>query len=302
MILKLCLFQVRKAYRKKALDCHPDKNPDNPKAAELFHELSKALEILTDEKARSVYDKYQQAKRATQIRNNQLDAKRRKLKDDLEERERQATYNVVEKKFVNVEDQLKAEVDRLRKEGSKLLEEEQRYLREQIFQAKQARINSKRKFILNLDLFSHLYVCTNPSIFISVWEPGKHQIKISWKASKSDPSNGGYSEETLRRFLSKYGDISELIISSTKKGSGLVEFKTREASEMAIAYERGDLNNPLTLKWIGNPPSSQSQQQQILPENVVNNNDFESLVLRQLRQAEERKRLIAQMQNDDEEP
>lgn len=45
-------FQIKKAYRKKALTCHPDKNPNNPKAAELFHELSKALEILTDEKAR----------------------------------------------------------------------------------------------------------------------------------------------------------------------------------------------------------------------------------------------------------
>lgn len=45
-------FQIKKAYRKKALTCHPDKNPDNPRAAELFHELSRALEILTDTKAR----------------------------------------------------------------------------------------------------------------------------------------------------------------------------------------------------------------------------------------------------------
>lgn len=45
-------LQVKKAYRKKALKCHPDKNPDNPKAAELFHQLTRALEILTDESAR----------------------------------------------------------------------------------------------------------------------------------------------------------------------------------------------------------------------------------------------------------
>lgn len=48
---------IVKAYRRKALKCHPDKNPDNPRAAELFHELSKALEILTDKAARAAYDK-----------------------------------------------------------------------------------------------------------------------------------------------------------------------------------------------------------------------------------------------------
>ena len=47
-----CLF-----YRKKALKCHPDKNPDDPNAANTFHVLSKALEILTDAPARAAYDK-----------------------------------------------------------------------------------------------------------------------------------------------------------------------------------------------------------------------------------------------------
>ena len=47
---------IKKAYRKKALTCHPDKNPDDKKAIELFHQLSDALEVLTDENTRKAYD------------------------------------------------------------------------------------------------------------------------------------------------------------------------------------------------------------------------------------------------------
>ena len=61
--------EIIKGYRKKALVCHPDKNPDNPKAAELFHELSEALKVLTDAAARAAYDQSQKAKKAVQERN-----------------------------------------------------------------------------------------------------------------------------------------------------------------------------------------------------------------------------------------
>jgi len=79
--------EIKKAYRKKALKCHPDKNPDDAKAAEQFHLLSQALAVLSDEGARKAYDNVLKAKQAAQIRNRQLDEKRKKLKDDLDARE-----------------------------------------------------------------------------------------------------------------------------------------------------------------------------------------------------------------------
>ena len=81
---------IKKAYRKKALTCHPDKNPDNKEAVELFHQLSDALEVLSDEKTRSAYDNLLKARKAAELRIRQLDGKRRKLRDDLDERERNA--------------------------------------------------------------------------------------------------------------------------------------------------------------------------------------------------------------------
>ena len=49
---------IKKAYRKKALQFHPDRNPDNPDAEKHFKEVSEAYEVLSDEKKRQMYDRY----------------------------------------------------------------------------------------------------------------------------------------------------------------------------------------------------------------------------------------------------
>jgi DnaJ-class molecular chaperone len=47
---------IKKAYKKMAMENHPDKNKGNPNAEEKFKEISNAYEILSDEKKKHVYD------------------------------------------------------------------------------------------------------------------------------------------------------------------------------------------------------------------------------------------------------
>lgn len=49
---------IKRAYRKLAMKFHPDRNPDDEKAAESFREVTEAYEVLTDENKRARYDQY----------------------------------------------------------------------------------------------------------------------------------------------------------------------------------------------------------------------------------------------------
>ena len=49
---------IKKAYRKKALEYHPDRNPDDKSAEDKFKEAAEAYDVLSDADKRARYDRY----------------------------------------------------------------------------------------------------------------------------------------------------------------------------------------------------------------------------------------------------
>src|ERR1700683_2767178 len=50
--------EVKKAYRRLAIQFHPDRNPGDKQAEEKFKELSEAYQVLSDPDKRSQYDRF----------------------------------------------------------------------------------------------------------------------------------------------------------------------------------------------------------------------------------------------------
>ena len=208
---------ITRAYKKKALQHHPDKNPDDPRASETFQKIAKAYEILSDPAAKAAYDKWVRAKQASLRRAQELSGKRKKLKEELELQEQLSAQETEYMQEANRN--MEAEITRLRTEGQEWIKRQEEVLRAE-FQ--------------NIE--------EDPT------------LKAQWKAAKTDTNNGGYSRDILMEQFGKYGKVLDIIVSKKKNGRALVVFEKATCASQAFLVEKGLATNPLTLSWAAGKP------------------------------------------------
>ncbi|KAG8216900.1 hypothetical protein J3R82DRAFT_7171 [Butyriboletus roseoflavus] len=120
--------EIRTAYRTRSLKVHPDRNRNDPNAAQKFHALTVASTLLLDPLRRLALDAQLRLAAAKKARFSAYDNKRRVLVTELEERERAFKKSRLE------EEKQKAardgENDRIKEAGRRLREEREKQLEE----------------------------------------------------------------------------------------------------------------------------------------------------------------------------
>ncbi|GAB2254173.1 hypothetical protein Droror1_Dr00021982 [Drosera rotundifolia] len=216
---KLTFDEIKKAYKSKALELHPDKRLDDPKAQDNFQKLRNSYDILQDDKARKLFDDLMRAKRETELRQTQRGVKRKKMVSDLERREQESfapdPVVIAREEEERIKKKLQEEIARIRAMHSK----------------KNTPVkHQKREREMGND---------------SARGPGvdkERMLKVTWDVVGQD-----YSATRLKELFQQFGEVEDVVIrSSKKKGSALVVLASEEAAIAALGCI-GDLANPLLV-------------------------------------------------------
>jgi len=263
---------IRKAYKKQALKCHPDKNPNNPEAAVLFQKITKACEILLDEQARKAFDNVIRIREERKKRDGQRSEKRKRMKEDLEERERAAKRHKDDDEEEKIATKkLYAEMERLKREAKQNLMDESLIPNKEENETEQ----NKDMGAVNKDTV----------------------VKIQWDVQSETLIN----ELFIRDVFKDYGEIVKIMDPKKKKQKiGLNIIFKSPASARAAAQNRHPL---FTVKWLGNDMEAspiKSKDTEALNStstspSLVGHADYESLTLTRLKRQAERQKIIQQM-------
>ncbi|KAJ2805528.1 hypothetical protein H4R20_002057 [Coemansia guatemalensis] len=191
--------ELARAYRAKALQYHPDKNRDNPSAAQLFHDIKAAYDLLTDPQKRLEYDEKRKAQLAKRQRQSALSGQRKRMKSQLE-RDEQAAKEARAAEYAR-EQSVRQEAARFREESlrdewrqDKTMREHIRRTQEQQHQQEQ-RDSAAQAAMNDVDELDRT-------------------IRIRW-----DDSEHQHSSESLAALFAEFGALEEVVVAPVSENA-----------------------------------------------------------------------------------
>eukprot|EP00108_Taenia_solium_P010568 TsM_001203600 transcript=TsM_001203600 gene=TsM_001203600 len=221
--------EIKRAYKIKAKELHPDKNKSDPQAKEKFQKLKEYYDILQDPTLKSQYDLRIKAKIAAAKRHAQLDDERRRLKEVLEAKEKEAAARRKEANRMAERDRV---AERIRKDWEASREAAACAARREHLDATRAALKRSG---------------------------GQVVVSVKWKKQHESLL---YNREFLYTCLREFGKVLNLVVG--KKCSAVAEFASRQEAEKAIKAASvgsvGYVENPLKVSWsVGSAPHGDSE-------------------------------------------
>lgn len=216
---------IRKAYRRRALELHPDKNPDNPKAEELFLAVKAASDTLLDKSLRAALDAKLSARDAAAARVDAMDSRRARMRSELEAREKAAADSA--KRADSGAKELSNRIERLRQEGR---------VRQEAFEAAKGHARQTLEEKHQDEEEEEDYSLEEIS--------QRCAVKLSWtqdiNSRLGDETLPGesintISENRLRAIFKLYGSISSVVARRAAARSACIIFASADSAEAAIA-------------------------------------------------------------------
>jgi DnaJ family protein C protein 17 len=146
--------EIRRAYRRTALKYHPDKiaNP-TPADIDKFHLLQIAYDVLSEPSVRQLYDNAREARERKKRENEMLEGVRRKMKEDLEAREKGGGLKRAwfpggpgaEAVDREAEDKLEQEIRRLAEDGRRRRQAKEELMRREVLEEEERREREKEE-------------------------------------------------------------------------------------------------------------------------------------------------------------
>ncbi|KIJ62147.1 hypothetical protein HYDPIDRAFT_158380 [Hydnomerulius pinastri MD-312] len=205
--------EIRTAYRSRSLKVHPDRNRNDPNAAQKFHALTVASTLLLDPLRRLALDAQLRLAAAKKARFASYDNKRKNLVTELEEREREFKKARLEKQKEKAARE--GENDRVKEAGRRMREERERELEErERAKAEEARMEAEEE-ALDAD---------------APPPPGPYDTTIRVKFTLSAfPSFGTAS--AIASYLRRFGEIDE--------GAVVLSIKPKKATKKKKSKDKG---------------------------------------------------------------
>ncbi|EMD87710.1 hypothetical protein COCC4DRAFT_73492 [Bipolaris maydis ATCC 48331] len=262
---------IQKAYRKASIRYHPDKNPDDKNAADRFILLGWARDILIDENLKGEYDRARARRREKVLQDEMLDGRRRKLKEDLERREKeyQDQKSGIKRKVPEHMTETERKLHEIHKGDRKRYHEINERLAKEDQEEREAYLEAMRKR-------------SEPQ--------GTQQSESSEmiRAVKFEfPREGDgehWDKDTLATMFSKYGEVDMVVLLKDKKirhagekhriASGMIVFTRVDHAHAAVMNAKSDYpalssvnratGEPDSINVSAKDPLDESERQEVL--------------------------------------